>query len=133
MKHLKSINHIGYAVQDIQKTAQYYLDAGWQLSIFFEEEIQQSKIAFLTKEGYQKMEIVAPLKEDSPSPVDTYLQKIGCNTYHVCYDVDDIEQVGDDLFDEEFKPLFEPVESVAMEGYKNLLFVSSSCGFDRIG
>lgn len=118
MKHLKSINHIGYAVRDIQKTAQYYLDAGWQLSTIFEEEIQQSKIAFLTKESFPKIELVAPLNAGSPSPVDTYLQKIGCGTYHVCYDVDDIERAVEDLYDEGFKPLFEPVESVAMEGHK---------------
>ena len=46
MKHLKTVNHIGYAVRDIQKTAQYYLDAGWQLSEIYEEEVQQAKIAF---------------------------------------------------------------------------------------
>ncbi len=118
MKHWKSINHIGYAVRDIQKTAQYYIDAGWQLSSIFEEEVQQSKIAFLTRESFPKIELVAPLNAGSPSPVDTYLQKIGCSTYHVCYDVDDIEQAVEDLFDEGFKPLFEPVESVAMEGHK---------------
>lgn len=118
MKHLKSINHIGYAVRDIQKTAQYYIDAGWHLSSLFEEEIQQSKIAFLTRKGFPKIELVAPLKEGSPSPVDTYLQKVGCGTYHVCYDVVDIEQAVEDLFNEGFKPLFEPVESVAMEGHK---------------
>ena len=77
MKHLKSVNHIGYAVRDIQKTAQYYLDAGWQLSEIYEEEVQHAKIAFLTKDGFQKIELVAPLKEGEPSPVDTYLQKIG--------------------------------------------------------
>ena len=105
MKHLKSINHIGYAVRDIQKTAQYYLDAGWHLSEIIDEEVQHTKIAFLTREGFPKIELVAPLK------------KVGCCTYHVCYDVDDIEQAVEDLFDEGFKPLFEPVESVAMDGH----------------
>lgn len=119
MKHLKSVNHIGYAVRDIQKTAQFYLDAGWQLSEIYEEEVQHAKIAFLTKDGFPKIELVAPLREDEQSPVDTYLQKIGCCTYHVCYDVDDIEQAVEDLYDEEgFMPMFEPVESVAMEGHQ---------------
>ncbi len=118
MKHLKSINHIGYAVRDIKMTAKYYVDAGWNLSEIFNEEVQQVQIAFLTKEGFPKIELVAPLKEDVPSPVDNYLQKIGCGTYHVCYDVDDIDQAVEDLFDEGFKPLFEPIESVAMAGHK---------------
>ena len=116
MKHLLKVNHIGYAVRDINKTAQFYLDAGWSLSEVFDEEVQQAKIAFLTKEGFTKIELVAPLNEGLPSPVDTILQKIGCSTYHVCYDVDDIEQAVEDLFDEGFKPLFEPVESIAMDG-----------------
>lgn len=118
MKHLLKIDHIGYAVRDINKTAQYYIDAGWILSEVFDEEVQQSKIAFLTKEGFTKIELVAPLIEGSPSPVDTILQKIGCSTYHVCYVVEDIEQAVEDLFDEGFKPLFEPVESIAMEGHQ---------------
>lgn len=118
MKHLLGINHIGYAVRDINKTAQYYLNAGWTLSEVFDEEVQQAKIAFLTKEGFTKIELVAPIKEGIPSPVDTILQKIGCSTYHICYDVEDIEQAVEDLFEEGFKPLFDPVESVAMEGHK---------------
>lgn len=118
MKHLLRINHVGYAIRDINKTAQYYLDAGWQMSEIFKEEVQHTQIAFLTKDGFPAIELVAPLKEGEPSPVDTILQKIGCSTYHVCYDVDDIEQAVEDLFDEGFKPLFEPVPSVAMDGHE---------------
>ncbi len=118
MKHLLRVNHVGYAVRDINKTAQYYLDAGWMMSEIFEEEVQHTRIAFLTKDGFPAIELVAPLKEGEPSPVDTILQKIGCSTYHVCYDVDDIEQAVEDLFDEGFKPLFEPVPSVAMGGHE---------------
>lgn len=43
---------------------------------------------------------------------------IGCTTYHVCYVVDDIEEAVEDLYDEGFKPLFEPVGSVAMNNRK---------------
>lgn len=118
MKHLLRINHVGYAVKDINKTAQYYLDAGWKMSEIFEEEVQHTRIAFLSKDGFPAIELVAPLKEGEPSPVDTILQKIGCSTYHICYDVDDIEQAVEDLFDEGFKPLFEPVPSVAMDGHE---------------
>lgn len=118
MKHLKKVNHIGYAVRDINKTAQYYLDAGWVLSEIYEEEVQHTRIAFLTKDGFPTIELVAPLKEGVPSPVDNILQKIGCSTYHVCYDVDDIDEAVEDLFEEGFNPLFEPVPSVAMGGNK---------------
>lgn len=118
MRHLKSINHIGYAVRNINMTASAYLSAGWELSPIFDEEVQGTKIAFLTREGFPKIELVAPLKEGVHSPVDNYLEKIGCTTYHICYDVDDIEEAVEDLYDEGFSPLFMPVESIAMDGHQ---------------
>ena len=51
MKHLKAIDHIGYAVHDIVATARYYVAAGWQLSEIYEERVQNARIAFLYKEG----------------------------------------------------------------------------------
>lgn len=117
MKHLKSVNHIGYAVKDIAKSASVYTSAGWVLSQIYDEEVQGTKIAFLTKNGFPTIELVAPLKEGVPSPVDNYLEKVGCSTYHVCYNVDDIDEAVEDLFEEGFKPLFMPVESVAMDGH----------------
>lgn len=116
MKHLKTTDHIGYAVHDIMETAQYYINAGWELTEVFEEKTQNARIAFLVKEGFTKIELVAPLA--GKSPVDNILRQIGCSTYHVCYVVEDIEQAVEDLYEEDFKPLFFPVESVAMENRK---------------
>lgn len=116
MKNLKSIDHIGYAVNDIIATAEYYVNAGWILSDIFEERIQNTRIAFLNKEGFTKIELVSPL--DGKSPVDNILANSGCAPYHICYEVDDIEQAVEDLYEEDFKPLFFPVESVAMDNKK---------------
>ena len=117
MKHLKSIDHIGYAVRDILITAKPYIEAGWTLSELIEEKVQNTKIAFLNKEGFPTLELVSPL-DDTKSPVDNILKKNGVSTYHICYDVDDIEQAVEDLYDEGFKPLFMPVESIAMNNRK---------------
>ncbi len=116
MKNFISIDHIGYAVHDINETAQYYINAGWELSEIYEERIQNTKIAFLKKEGFVTIELVSPL--EGKSPVDNILAHMGCSTYHVCYVVEDIDQTVEDLYEEGFKPLFFPVESVAMENKK---------------
>ena len=116
MKNLKSIDHVGYAVHDIMETAKYYLNAGWVLSEVYEEKNQNARIAFLYKDGFTTIELVAPL--EGKSPVDNILNQMGCSTYHVCYVVDDIEQAVEDLYEEDFKPLFFPVESVAMKNRK---------------
>ena len=44
MKHLKSINHIGYAVKDIQKSANVYIEGGWILSPIFNEEDNMKRL-----------------------------------------------------------------------------------------
>lgn len=116
MKKLKSVNHIGYAVKDIQQTAKLYVDAGWELSEVFEEKVQNTKIAFLKKKGFTTIELVAPLDE-SKSPVDNILQNNGVAPYHICYDVDDIEKSVEDLYEEGFKPLFMPTPSIAMDNH----------------
>ena len=117
MKNLLSIDHIGYAVQDIMTTAQHYIEAGWTLSPVYDEKVQNTKIAFLHKEGFTTIELVSPLN-DSPSPVDNLLKQGGVQPYHICYVVKDIMQALEDLYEEGFKPLFMPVESVAMDNHR---------------
>ena len=117
MKHLNSINHIGYAVKSIETSARLYVGAGWTLSMIFEEKIQNTKIAFLTKPGFTTIELVSPL-DDTKSPVDSYIKSNGVCPYHICYDVTDINQAVEDLYEEGFKPLFMPVKSEAMENHK---------------
>ena len=82
MKHLKSIDHIGYAVRDILITAKPYIEAGWTLSELIEEKVQNTKIAFLNKEGFPTLELVSPL-DDTKSPVDNILKKKWC--FYISY------------------------------------------------
>ena len=113
MKHLLNMDHIGYAVRDIQETAAPYLAAGWELSEVYNEEVQHTKIAFLRKEGMTTIELVSPL--DGPSPVDKFLKNENAQPYHICYTVEDVWEAIEDLHEEGFVPLFMPVPSVAME------------------
>lgn len=116
MKSLKSVNHIGYAVKNIPAVAHYYLEAGWVMSEIYEEHVQNTKIAFLKKDGFPTIELVSPLNE-TPSPVDNVIRKNGNAPYHICYNVDDIEETVEELYEEGFNPLFMPVESVAMDNH----------------
>lgn len=113
MKNFIAIDHVGYAVRDIMTTAQPYIEAGWQLSEIYDEQVQRTKIAFLTRPGFTTIELVSPL--DGPSPVDKFLEQGGTQPYHICYTVDDVMESVEALHEENFMPLFWPVESVAMD------------------
>ena len=106
-------HHIGYAVKDINKVARYYEKAGWVLSETTLDLIQNTYIAFLTKEGMPKYELVAPVNENSP--VVKTLEKSGNSTYHVCYAVEDIKLAIADLKKLHFVPLFNPVPAIGID------------------
>lgn len=105
-------HHIGYAVKDINKVARYYEKAGWVISDTVTDTIQNTYIAFLTKKGMPKYELVAPV--DQNSPIVKTIEKLGNTTYHVCYAVDDIEVAIADLRKLHFVPLFNPVPAVGI-------------------
>ena len=114
MNLFKRMDHIGYAVEDIEITAAPYINAGWTLSPIYEETGQRSRIAFLTRDDMTTIELVSPL--EGPSPVDRFLQNGGVQPYHVCYEVSDIIQAIESMHQQDFMPLFMPVESIAMGG-----------------
>ncbi len=130
MKHLIEMDHIGYAVKDIEKSAALYVAAGWELSPIYEEQLQHTKIAFLKKKGMTTIELVSPL--EGVSPVDNILRAQGVAPYHVCYVVEDVWEAVEDLYEEGFKPLFMPVESVAMENRKICYLYHLDVGYIEI-
>lgn len=130
MKHLQAIDHIGYAVRDIQETAAPYVVAGWKLSEVYNEEVQHARIVFLKKEGMPTIELVSPL--DGESPVDKFLENGGVQPYHICYVVEDMWKTLEDLHQEGFMPLFKPVASVAMQGKQICYLYNKSVGLIEI-
>lgn len=109
-------HHIGYAVKDIERTAKYYTATGWQLGKVYTDTIQNTYIAFLTREGFPMIELVAPI--DETSPICNTLKKVGNATYHVCYSVPDLNTAVVELRAQRFMPLFKPVEAVALDNKK---------------
>ena len=108
------IDHIGFAVKDINTTAAFYVKNGWELSPIVQETVQHARIAFLTNETMPTIELVSPL--EGASPVDRFLLNGGVQPYHICYEVDDVMAAINELHNQDFIPLFMPVQSVAMEG-----------------
>jgi methylmalonyl-CoA/ethylmalonyl-CoA epimerase len=130
MKLFISVHHIGYAVHDIEKTAEYYINADWLLSEIIIEKVQNVKIAYLSKEGFPLIELVAPIDENSP--IVKTLEKSGVTPYHVCYEVDDIDETIEALYEDHFMPLFEPIESTAMENRKICYLYNLNVGLIEI-
>lgn len=111
-----SFHHIGYAVKDIDATAQFYLKMGWEKSDTVLDPVQNTYIAFLFRSGFPTIELVAPV--DEQSPICNTLKKSGVGTYHVCYSVPNIDEAVLELRSQRFMPLFQPVEAVAINNHR---------------
>ncbi len=106
-------HHLGIATKSIEKCAALYSKLGYTMSEIKEEPTQNVRITFLSKKGSPALELVEPLITDSP--ISRITQQSGTTPYHTCYEVEDIFETIDGLEDLNFRPLFEPIMTEAME------------------
>lgn len=70
-----TFHHIGIATASIDKTAAFYLNAGYTMTTPIVDAIQDIRISFLQKDGMPTVELLEPV--DEKSPVNTILKKNG--------------------------------------------------------
>ena len=110
-----AFHHIGIAVRDLSKAIPIYKALfGYELTSGpFDDPIQNVSVCFLSRgEGDMVMELVAPL--GPKSPIDRTL-KNGGGTYHVCYQVRDVNAAILHLTEQGSLLLSGPVPAVAFE------------------
>lgn len=86
---LGRIYHLGYAVEDIDAAAHFYVENfGAELS---EKEVveDQGIVATMFRVGESRIELVQPTRPESP--VGKFLAKHGEGFHHVAFQVDDLE------------------------------------------
>jgi methylmalonyl-CoA/ethylmalonyl-CoA epimerase len=110
-----TFHHVGVAVRNIQQAiASYESLFGYKLvSGPFDDPIQNVSVCFLSRGGGDTtIELVAPLGPNSP--IDRTLKK-GGGTYHVCYQVPDMNAAIQHLTERGSLLLSGPVPAVAFE------------------
>ena len=84
-------HHVGVAVRSIEKALEYYV------GLFGFEQVappvnvppENVRVCFVRAEPGVMIELVEGVGEESP--VETILERTGAGTYHICYQVDDID------------------------------------------
>jgi methylmalonyl-CoA/ethylmalonyl-CoA epimerase len=121
MKSTFTFHHVGIAVSALESAAAFYRQTlGFSMvSGPFEDPIQKVAVCFLGTPGRETgpVELISPL--DTASPVNGYLAK-GIGAYHVCYEVDDLEDALSHLQSAGSLQLTEPAPAVAFGGRRIL-------------
>jgi len=115
------IDHIGYAVKNIDKAKKSMEVLGYIFGETVEDQDRNVIIAFGEMDGY-RVELVAPMSEGSP--VDMQLSKIGPTPYHICYKSNDIESDIERLQANRFKVSIPLAPAIAF-GNKRVVFMYS--------
>ena len=106
-------HHLGIATRSIENCISIYSKLGYSISDIRVEPSQNVKICFLSKEGGPLLELVEPQNNDSP--VSNIVKNSGTTPYHTCYQVENLQESLDELEELNFRVLFEPLKSEAMD------------------
>ncbi len=123
------IDHIGYAVKNIDKAKNSMEALGYEFEPIVEDKDRNIFIAFGELDGY-RVELVAPIGGESP--VDMYLSKIGPTPYHICYKSSDIENDIEKLEGSRFKVSIPLAPAVAFNNKRVVFLYSLSIGLIEI-
>lgn len=124
-----TIDHIGYAVKNIEKAKMSMSVLGYVFDETIEDQDRNIYISFGELDGY-KIELVAPIK--AGSPVDMHLSKIGPTPYHICYKSDAIEEDIENLVKNRFKVTIPLAPAIAFHGKRVVFMYSLSTGLIEI-
>lgn len=115
-RHLKAVlNHIGIVVHDILEVAGLLRPLGLkQLTSPEPDPIQKVLACFLATNEQRgiHIELIEPM--DDTSPIAKFLEK-GGGLHHLCFEVDDIEEMTSRLEEKGFEVVSPPVECVGYD------------------
>ena len=89
------VHHVGYAVPSIERAVSEFEVLGWCVSgDVTEDALRKVRIQFM-RLGDDVVELVAPLTDDSP--IRKTIQNGSGTPYHICYEVDSLEEAEEEL------------------------------------
>ena len=84
-------HHVGVAVPNIEKALDYYVGLfGFeQVATPIDVPVEKVRVCFVRADPGVMIELVEGVGEQNP--VDGILERTGAGTYHICYQIDDID------------------------------------------
>lgn len=107
------IHHYGLATKDFDRTVNAFRLLGYAVSPKMEDPVQRVSLAFVQCNDHF-IEIVCDLDEHGPTR--TMVNKNGSSLYHICYEVEQIEDRIEELQKQGFLLRHKAVPAVAFKG-----------------
>lgn len=121
------IDHIGYLTGNIKDTAKQFEVLGYETNEVINDDTQQTRICFLKKEDEVPIELVEPYENNKT--MQKMLAKHGIGSYHICYEVEDVDIEYERLTAKDWTALFHPVAAPAFDNRRICYFWKREIGF----
>ncbi len=123
-------HHIGVAVFDIKQASCFYTSLGYHKEIEIYDPEQNVEVCVLRHNSSPCIELLAP--HDDKSPINNILKKSGATPYHICYEVDNIEECIVSLKREKFLPISKVKVSNAFDNHRVCFLIKKDIGLIEI-
>ncbi len=123
-------HHIGYAVADIEKSLLKYKQIGYYQSSPVYDDLDRSvQITFIRSFDERfTIELIAPMSDDSPVSGILKQMKNVSSPYHICYEVDDMDEAIINLKNKNFILTKNPAKAIAFDDRKVVFMVNREVG-----
>ena len=111
------IHHIGYAVNNMDEAILHFQKLGYVKEGEMRKDAEGGKmyVQFLLNQG-TRVELVSPVGTEG-SPVDNVIKTIGCTPYHICYEVQNMNEAIKFLKEENYKVIKTPEKTGVLLNY----------------
>ncbi|WP_017494970.1 VOC family protein [Flavobacterium sp. WG21] len=121
------VHHYGVATKSISKSVKAFATLGYsECSEVIFDPLQGVNLLFLKNENDHLIELVEPAVAENP--VSKILAKSGSSLYHICYEVDNIDEKIEELKKQRFVQIIPPTPAVAFDGRKICFFYNPTLG-----
>lgn len=120
------VHHIGYLVKSIERAIKEFIKLGYEVeqeTVY--DEYRNINICFLIKDGY-RVELVSPLGDKSV--VGDLRKKLGNSPYHICYEVQSLDESIEYFKHNKYIPCEEPHEAIAMDKRRVVFLIHGQLG-----
>lgn len=124
------LHHIGVAVYNFAYSVPFYEAQGYQKKVEVYDPEQNVEVCVLLHPTSPCIELLAP--HDDKSPINNILKKSGASPYHICYEVNDIEQVFAQLKKNKFMPVSKIKVSNAFDNHRVCFLFKKDIGLIEI-
>lgn len=124
------VHHIGYAVRDVHEALKGYRKIGYEkVSGLIEDTDRNVNIIFVKNiSDHTLVELISPMSENSPvSNICTSMKGLS-SPYHICYEVEDIEESIKELKRRSFIPTTKLSPAIAFGGRRVIFLMNKNVG-----